>query len=75
MAETRPGLLDVYGTDDTLRRGGTLHRLDEDARCGSAPDYAGTSTDLITAAVIDGNSLCDHCDWPDGAAEVLADND
>lgn len=54
-----------------LTRGGTvLHRYDTDAACAHRPD-ANTSTDLLTATVLDGHTLCDYCEWPEGAHEYV----
>lgn len=50
-------------------RTGALHRV-EAGRCSRAPPPAHT-TDLATAAVDSDFHLCSHCEWPDGAEEVL----
>lgn len=77
---TDPSLLQVFAAGKNLQLGrGTLHRVDEDARCNRAPENHTVETDLTTAAVandidsLEGHDLCDYCEWPDGAEEVLQD--
>lgn len=67
-----PRLVEVVmaSADDLMCEGGILHRYDQDACCHRETARK-TTTDLTTAAVLDGRSLCEDCDWPDGAKEVL----
>jgi len=61
----------VIATESNLKRGkGKIHRLNDEYGCGNRPD-TNARTDLITAAVRDDHELCDHCNWPDDAEEVL----
>lgn len=70
--EQDPRLVQVYDKKD-LSGGTILHRLDENKRCSNAPKYKQLSTDLVTAAVMSDHALCDRCEWPEGAKEVLYD--
>lgn len=66
-----PRLIEVVMAGNGLRTaGGTLHRLDQNKACHRDTNTT-TKTDLTTAAVADGRSLCKDCEWPDGAEEVL----
>jgi hypothetical protein len=65
-----PRLVEVIDKDDLKKGATTLHRVDDDAGCANRPD-TNTKTDLTTAAVVDGHTLCSRCEWPDGAVEVL----
>lgn len=68
--EKNPRLVTVCWSGDHPPRNDLLHRSEGDAACGNQPS-TNLSTDLTTAAVTDGNELCPHCDWPDGAQAVL----
>lgn len=65
-----PRLVQVYDAHRLRKEGTVLHRWDEEYRCSHAP-VSNVSTDLTTAAVLDGRTLCSRCEWPEGAEEVL----
>jgi hypothetical protein len=68
--QTDPRLIKVIDRRDLKESGTTLHRFDDEKGCSHRPD-TNTRTDLVTAAVFDGHTLCSRCVWPDGAEEVL----
>lgn len=63
-------LIEVIDAHQLQKPGTILHRLDDDKGCSNRPD-TNTSTDLVTAAVLDGHELCSRCEWPEGAEEVI----
>lgn len=70
IEEGDPRLIQVYDAHRLKKEGTTLHRWDEEYQCDHAPE-SNVSTDLVTAAVLDGHTLCSRCEWPEGAEEVL----
>lgn len=68
--EHDPRLVTVCWSGDHPPRGDLLHRADETVACANQPSTSLT-TDLTTAAVTDGNELCQRCEWPEGAQAVL----
>lgn len=66
--------LDVVLKDSLVPSGeGPVHRYDSEAQCSHAPSRSkAASTDLETAAVNDEVYLCDRCEWPDRATEVVS---
>ena len=69
-AGREPGLVVVCWAGDGALTDALLHRAESSAACGNRPS-ARITTDLTTAAVADGNTLCPACEWPDGAQVVL----